>query len=194
MHGKLNFWLNLALSLLLVAVVLSLFVLDRNTFAQPQILVHVVSGTLLLLGSAGHIALHQGWITAFVIHPSARIAKQVRSKRIVDVGLLVLAVLCGVTGLVAWVSQGSILSTSILSLRAWTGLHKLTGTAMVLVLLVHLVQHRKWFTYAVRRLANTGNGLPAPTTGYAAARSSSAGCKVAPTLPKSQVKSVHANS
>jgi hypothetical protein len=159
---KLNFWLDVILLVLFAATVLTLFGRDRGTFDQPQVVIHCVAGTLMLLGSAVHIAWHWDWIRTFDVHPSGKMAKQVRSRRGIDIWLLVVAAPCGATGLVTWLMQAGILSASALSLRTWAGLHNLTGMATLLIMLVHLVQHRKWVAYAARHILKIGASKPLP--------------------------------
>jgi hypothetical protein len=47
--------------------------------------------------------------------------------------------------------RGIIPSPFLLSLRAWSGLHRLSGMMMFLIMLIHLAQHWKWIVSATRR-------------------------------------------
>ena len=47
--------------------------------------------------------------------------------------------------------RGIIPSPLLLSLRAWSGLHRLSGMMMFLIMLIHLAQHWKWIVSAIRR-------------------------------------------
>jgi hypothetical protein len=115
-----------------------------------------VAGALMLIGSAVHIALHWEWIQAVVIRSPRKLAKRVRAKRGIDIWLFVFAILCGVTGVMALLMRGIIPNPFVLSLRAWSGLHRLTGMMMLLIMLVHLAQHWKWIVSATRRYLEIG--------------------------------------
>ena len=146
---------------------------DQEPFIlQTRVVVHSVAGALMLIGSAVHIALHWEWIQAVVIRSPRKLAKRVRAKRGIDIWLFVFAILCGVTGVMALLMQcpepveGPVLSMVegreiipnpfVLSLRAWSGLHRLTGMMMFLIMLVHLAQHWKWIVSTTRRRLETG--------------------------------------
>jgi hypothetical protein len=164
--NKFNFWFDVLLFVFFLVTMVSLFggerayVLDQKPFIlQTRVVVHSVAGALMLIGSAVHIALHWEWIKTVVIRSPRRLAKRVRAKRGIDIWLFVSSVLCGVTGLMALLMQcpepvegrGIIPSPFLLSLRAWSGLHRLSGMMMFLIILVHLAQHWKWIVSATRR-------------------------------------------
>lgn len=160
--GKLNFWFDLLLFVLLVLTVVSLCGAERAkardrepAVLQTSIVVHSVAGALMLIGSGVHIALHITWIMAVVNRPPRRLTGRVRARRRIDIWLFVLAVLCGVTGMMALLMCGTLPDPFALSLRAWSGLHRLTGTAMLLLRMVHLVQHLRWIMSAPRRYLKT---------------------------------------
>jgi hypothetical protein len=56
----------------------------------------------------------------------------------------------------ALLMQGFLPNPFVLSLRAWSGLHRLTGMVMFLIMLVHLAQHWKWIVSATRHCLETG--------------------------------------
>ena len=169
--NKFNFWFDVVLFVFFLVTMVSLFgtkrteALDQEPFVlQTRIVVHSVAGALMLIGSAVHIALHWEWIKAVVIRSPRKLAKRVRAKRGIDIWLFVSSILCGVTGLMALLMQcpepvegwGIIPNPFVLSLRAWSGLHRLTGMMMFLIMLVHLAQHWKWIVSATRRRLETG--------------------------------------
>ena len=138
---------------------------DQEPFIlQTRVVVHSVAGALMLIGSAVHIALHWEWIQAVVIRSPRKLAKRVRAKRGIDIWLFVFAILCGVTGVMTLLMQcpepvegrGFLPNPFALSLRAWSGLHRLTGMVMFLTMLVHLAQHWKWIVSTTRRCLEIG--------------------------------------
>jgi hypothetical protein len=152
---------------------------DQEAFMlQTRIVVHSVVGSLMLMGSAVHIALHWEWIKAVVMRSPKELAKRVRAKRGIDIWLFVFAILCGVTGWMALLMQcpepvegpvlsmvegrGIIPNPFVLSLRAWSGLHRLSGTVMFLIMVIHLAQHWKWVVSATRRYLEVGIGSREP--------------------------------
>ena len=110
----------------------------------------------MLIGSAVHIALHWEWIKAVVIRSPRKLANRVRAKRGVDIWLFIFAILCGVTGVMALLMQRFLPNPFLLSLRAWSGLHRLTGMMMFLFMLIHLAQHWKWIVSATHRYLEIG--------------------------------------
>jgi hypothetical protein len=179
--NKLNFWFDVVLFVFFLVTIVSLFgteraeAFDQEPFIlQTRVVVHSVAGALMLIGSAVHIALHWEWIQAVVIRSPRKLAKRVRAKRGIDIWLFVFAILCGVTGVMALLMQcpepvegpvlsivegrGIIPNTFVLSLRAWNGLHRLTGTVMFLIMLIHLAQHWKWIVSAPRRYLKISAG------------------------------------
>jgi hypothetical protein len=156
--NKFNFWFDVLLFAFFLVTMGSLFggeranVLDQEPFILPaRVVVHSVAGALMLIGSAMHIALHWEWIKTVVIRSPRRLAKRVRAKRGIDIWLFVSSVLCGVTGVMALLMQGFFPNPFVLSLRAWSGLHRLSGMTMFLIIFVHLAQHWKWIVSATRR-------------------------------------------
>ena len=136
----LNFGLDACLFVLFAVTVVTMF------GGGVMSLVHDVAGTLLLLGSALHLLLHREWIQRFVFHPRRPASESVRLNRRVDLWLVLVSLLCGLSGLVAWlVPLGS--SSS----RVWGALHRVSGFATLGVTVVHLRCHRQVIRRAVRR-------------------------------------------
>jgi len=161
--NKLNFWFDVVLFVFFLVTIVSLFgteraeALDQEPFIlQTRVVVHSAAGALMLIGSAVHIALHWEWIQAVVIPSPRKLTKRVRAKRGIDIWLFVFAILCGVTGVMALLMQGFLPNPFVLSLRAWSGLHRLTGMMMFLIMLVHLAQHWKWIVSTTQRRLEIG--------------------------------------
>ncbi len=169
--NKRNFWLDAILGVLFVLTAISLLGgqgrnADKSAGAQLLDLVHYISGALLILGSLLHIIWHWDWMKIVAIKGSGTSAKGVRANRTTDLVLLVLFGVCGVTG--PLVCLGMMLPDLFApTLRALSALHRLTGTAMLIVVMVHLALHWKWITHNVRRYLGIGSGsrvAVAPTT------------------------------
>jgi cytochrome b subunit of formate dehydrogenase len=169
--NKLNFWFDVVLFVFFLVTIVSLFgteradalrfrsgqALDQEPFIlQTRVVVHSAAGALMLIGSAVHIASHWEWITAVVIPSPRKLAKRVRAKRGIDIWLFVFAILCSVTGVMALLMQGFLPNPFVFSLRAWSGLHRLTGMMMFLIMLVHLAQHWKWIVSTTQRRLEIG--------------------------------------
>jgi hypothetical protein len=177
--NKLNFWFDVPLFVFFLLTIVSLFgtkrtdALAQESFIlQTRLVVHSVAGALMLIGSAVHITLHWKWITDVVIGSPGKLAKRVRAKRGVDMWLFVSSVLYGMTGVMALLMQcpepvegpvlsmvegwGIIPNPFMLSLRVWSGLHRLTGTVTFLIMLVHLAQHWRWIVSAPRHYLKIG--------------------------------------
>jgi hypothetical protein len=171
--NKFNFWFDVILFVFFLVTMVSLLgrgradAVDQEAFMlQTRIVVHSVAGSLMLMGSAVHIALHWEWIKAVVMRSPKELAKRVRAKRGIDIWLFVFAILCGLTGWMALLmrcpepveGRGIISNPFLLSLRACSGLHRLTGTVMFLIMLIHLAQHWKWIVSAPRRYLKISAG------------------------------------
>lgn len=151
--NKINFWLDIALVVLFSLTVVSLFGGGRpgelaSTTSQARDLVHNLSGTLMVAGSLVHLILHWDWIKAVILRWPRNLAGSVRRNRLIDLFLVGCYVVCGLTGIVSWVLP---------ALGEWAALHRLTGTAMLIVMGFHLVYHWKWMVINVKRYL----GLPA---------------------------------
>jgi hypothetical protein len=157
-RSKLNFWLDVILFVSFFITIASLVgggrrgAVDTNTpIQQTRVMVHYVAGSLMLLGSALHIALHWEWVKAVVIRAPRKLAGRVRTNRGIDIVLFLLFTLCGVTGWVVWPVAEIIPGPFRLSLKDWSDVHRLTGMIMFLILVFHLVLHWKWVLATARR-------------------------------------------
>ena len=129
-RSKLNFWLDVILFALFFITIASLFgggrrgAVDTNTpIQQTRVMVHCVAGSLMLFGSALHIALHWEWIKVVIVHSPRNLARRVRTNRGIDIVLFPLFALCGVTGWVVWPVAEIIPGPFLLSLKDWSDMH-----------------------------------------------------------------------
>jgi hypothetical protein len=151
---KINFWLDIALVALFTLTIISLFGGGRpnelpSTTSQSLNLLHCLSGTLMVAGSVVHLILHWDWIKAVILRGPKNLAKRVRANRVIDLWLFGFFVVCGLTGVVSWAFP---------TLREWAAMHRLTGTAMLIVMGFHLVYHWKWIVVNTKRYLGLAAG------------------------------------
>jgi hypothetical protein len=157
-RSKLNFWLDVILFVSFFITIASLFgggrrgAVDPNMpIQQTRLIAHYVAGTLMLLGSALHIALHWEWVKVVILRSPRKLARRVRTNRGIDIVLFLLFALCGLTGWVVWPVAEIIPGPFRLSLKDWSDMHRLTGMIMFLILVLHLALHWKWILCTARR-------------------------------------------
>jgi hypothetical protein len=157
-RSKLNFWLDVILFVSFLITIASLpgggrrGAVDTTTpIQQTRVMVHYVAGTLMLVGSALHIALHWEWIKVVILRSPRNLARRVAINRGIDIVLFLLFALCGFTGWAVWPVAEIIPGPSWLSLKDWSDMHRLTGMIMFLILVLHLVLHWKWILSTTRR-------------------------------------------
>jgi hypothetical protein len=146
-RNKINFGLDMALVALFTLATISLFGEGgRNELASTASLsanlLHCLSGMLMVVCSVVHLLLHWDWIKAVILRRPGNLAKRVRANRIIDVCLLGLLVVVGLSGTLSWAFP---------SLREWAALHRLSGTLMLVVVGVHLAYHWKWMVMNTKR-------------------------------------------
>jgi hypothetical protein len=153
--NTLFFWLNIVLGILLFITVISLAPNEGRHFAAAQIqgwiLLHEICGTLMLAISAIHLVLHWDWVKAVVLRRTLHSAKTVRRNRTTDLWLFAIAVPCAVTGIIVWALPRILPAPLGLALIEWRDLHNWTGTAMFVILGIHLTLHWKWIASQFRR-------------------------------------------
>jgi hypothetical protein len=142
-----NFWLDVGLMALFVLTILSLF-LDGRVWRT----LHYGAGTLMIIGSMWHLRWHWSWIKTNVLRYPRNVNRPARVNRRVNIGLFALFALSGVSGLVIWLMELIDLSHLVLPFSGWYHGHTITGLLMFLLLLVHLVYHRKWLVGMVKRV------------------------------------------
>jgi hypothetical protein len=140
--NTLFFWLNVILGILLFITVISLAPNEGRRFDAAQIqgwiLLHEIAGTLLLALSALHLVLHWGWIKTVALRKTPHPVKSVRRNRATDLWLFGFAVPCALTGLMVWTLPQILPAPLGLALIEWRDLHNWTGTAMMVILGLHL--------------------------------------------------------
>jgi hypothetical protein len=124
---KLNFWLDLALVVLVI-----------------------ISGALVVALSGLHLALHWDWIKAVVFHKNPRLTKSVHRNRTMDLGLFSLSIPCTVAGIMVWILLAIFPAPLGVPLDGWRDLHIWTGVAMFMVMGIHLRRHWKWVASCLR--------------------------------------------
>jgi hypothetical protein len=152
--AKKNFWLDVILLLLFTTTVGSL--LGHHT--AGGIMVHSIAGALMILGSLVHVAWHWDRIKANILSTSRTpgraqppSGKTVRANRRIDLLLMALFVLCGVSGLLGQVMALIPITHSFLLREGLSHLHSLSGTLMLLLTVPHVRHHAKWLACMARK-------------------------------------------
>jgi len=149
---KKNFWLDIILLALFVLSVVSLADEDNRAW----IMAHYVTGALMILGSVVHVMWHWDWIKVHILRCPQDMGKTNRANRRIDIPLLALFALCGVSGLLVWLMELTALNHVVLLLRHWASLHRLSGTFMFVFMLPHLGYHWKWLVCMTRKCFASG--------------------------------------
>lgn len=106
--------------------------------------VHIWSGALLLVGAAIHLGTNWDWVKIAFSRPARELKQRTRRLRRTNLWLFISGSLCTIAGLACLV-PGRSLET------VWR-LHRLMGIIMILVLVVHLIQHWNWLVKAARSM------------------------------------------
>jgi hypothetical protein len=119
--------------------------------------VHIVAGSLLLIGSLVHIGTNVRWIRAAFKRSASQPGKRLRGLRFTSLCLFISGTACASTAGI-W-----LLSLVGFDTRFIGRLHTLSGLTMSLFLFIHLLQHRRWLVQTIRSLreANRGQEIPA---------------------------------
>ena len=144
---KRNFWLDIILLVLFVLTIVSL--LGHHT--AGGIMVHSITGALMILGLLVHVGWHWHWIKANILRYPRNSGRVVRANRRIDMPLLVLFILCGVSGLLVWLMDLTSATHIILLREGWSHLHHLAGLLMLVLMLLHLGHHLKWLVCMARK-------------------------------------------
>jgi hypothetical protein len=150
-----NFWLDVALCVLLALTVVSLFM-----EGQLGRVLHYGAGTLMIAGSVWHLLWHWSWIKANVLRYPREVNGSARANRRINIGLFAFFTLSGVSGLVIWLMEIADLSRFIVPFSVWYRGHELTGLLMFLVMVLHLAYHWKWLAAMTRRMLVADTGKP----------------------------------
>jgi hypothetical protein len=145
--AKRNFWFDILLLGLFALTIVSL----AGHHTAVGIMVHAVVGALLILGLLVHVAWHWDWIKANILRYPSDIGKACRANLRIDLPLLVLFALCGVSGLAIGLMDLTSVAHLILLREGWSHLHHLTGILMFLLMLPHLGHHVKWLVCMARK-------------------------------------------
>ena len=153
---KRNFWLATMLLTLFIVTVVSL--LGHHT--AGGIMVHSIAGALMILGSLVHVIWHWDWIKANILRyprnpgrAQPPFGKTIRANRRIDLPLLILFVLCGVSGLLGQVMglTSATQTHTILLREVWRHLHSLSGVLMLLLTVPHVGHHVQWLVCMARK-------------------------------------------
>ena len=172
-NSKTNFYLDAILLILLLLTIFTIIGGKKGSAVSQQALsptntsqildiLHFVFGGLLFIISILHIFFHWEWIKTICFHPSRKLAKKIRANRATVNWLAIIFILCGFTGLITWLVQENVVEPFLLSAQSWSGMHRLTGTITLLMMLVRTVQHWKWIVFTTRRylgIRNIQHGL-----------------------------------
>jgi hypothetical protein len=146
---------SICLSIVFVITIFSLFQ-GRNAENPTPNMTHIVAGSLLLIGSLVHTGTNADWVRNVFSRPASQLPKRVRTLRTTDLWLFVAGTACAATA-VTW-----LLNTLGKDIRFMRELHALSGLAMSLILLIHLLQHRGWLVNTFRILRKEGVNTDAP--------------------------------
>jgi hypothetical protein len=136
------FLLNISLAILLLLTILSL---------AGGHAIHIVAGTLMLIGCSVHLALHGRWIKTVILETPKDITPVLRRQRRLFWGMFLSGSLCGLSGLA--------MLPLILDFHAFlalhccgTPIHIVSGLIFCGLSIHHLVLHRNWLTARLGRV------------------------------------------
>jgi hypothetical protein len=112
------------------------------------ITVHIFFWLVGLSGILIHLVWHRGWLKALRGRPISGLSKKLRANRIVDRILWILYIAVVGFGAAAWAIS---FSDSIYRVSLPDRLHVVFGVAWTILLITHLVLHRKWIVNNARR-------------------------------------------
>jgi hypothetical protein len=153
--AKRNFWFDILLLGVFALTIVSL----GGHHSAVGIMIHSVAGALLILGSLTHVIWHWDWIKANILHYPRDSGQAIRANRRIDLPLLVLFAVCGVSGLLVGLMDMTSVTHLILSREGWSHLHHLTGSLMFLLMLLHLGYHVKWLVCMARKCFAPGKTI-----------------------------------
>ena len=139
----------IVLSMLLITCIVSLMIGERG---QQSIWndVHIWSSALLLTGAAVHLGTNWDWVKSVFSRPASELKQRIRNLRRTDLWLFISGGLCTIAGL-AWLVPGKEMAV----VERWAGLHRLAGMIMILVMVIHLLQHWNWMVQTARWMRDT---------------------------------------
>jgi hypothetical protein len=133
---NINEWMALCLS--------GTFALTIANIHHP---LHYVFGILLFMLVVVHLCLHAKWIGAWF---SGRISRQIVHRKM-NVWLFCILTVCGISGILNLLRE--------IGLSPWSRhqtfhihvLHAVAGFASIIMMVTHLIMHRKWLVAVIRR-------------------------------------------
>jgi hypothetical protein len=138
----------MVLSILFSITLFSLFGGDDQAEKVAQNTVHIVAGSLMLIGSAVHLGTNWDWVKAVFSRPANSFKKRLRQNRHTDLGLFISGLICAFTGIL-WLL---LLGANPNILERWYNLHTMSGIFMIVLLGIHLLLHWGWMVNTARQL------------------------------------------
>ncbi len=152
---RLLFWIN---SLIFCAFLISAGIGLPLAYAPPPDLqddlwkpIHSVSGILIFAGVATHLVLHGKWIAATAKRFPMKTGWQTRINFCVDFLLSWVFLLICISGLNQWLVSIGYTTFFQIDLSFWARMHRGTGTAMTVYVIIHLALHGRWIKHALRK-------------------------------------------
>ncbi|HNT26215.1 MAG TPA: hypothetical protein PKM21_17745 [Anaerolineales bacterium] len=136
-----QFFRSMILSALFVVSTFSLIGVESHP-DSGWTAIHVVTGSLLVLGSAVHLMSNRAWVKAVNRRPVGSLSRGVRRLWHTNLGLLIAGAICALTGVLWLVSPALQLNR----------LHTLSGLLMIVLLFIHLILHFRWLVNTIRQL------------------------------------------
>jgi hypothetical protein len=134
--------MNATLAMLFFVTIFSL-ALRHGPLAGAALPIHIVSGSLTVFGSLGHLFARREWIMATVIKPRPNLPSRVRLNRAIDLALIS-ALIPLVLSSLALVFQPDA--------AAMEHLHQVSGLAFTALTAVHMGMHRKSMRASSRQM------------------------------------------
>lgn len=139
--NKTNFWVDIALLVLLAATILSF---TQEIFTHS--FMHVILGLVLSSSALLHIILHWNWIK-IAFERFNRLPHQPRTNALLNLALFCSYFLCGSMGLTF---RALLTMHPLHVLLGW--FHALLAILAITLQVVHIVRHWKWLTATSRRM------------------------------------------
>ena len=89
----------IVLSILFFVTIFSLFGGRDGSDASTRNMVHIWAGSLMLIGSAVHLATNLDWVRAGFSRPMNSLKKRVRQNRRTDLCLFISGLICAIAGM-----------------------------------------------------------------------------------------------
>ena len=111
--------------------------------------VHIWAGSLMLIGSAVHLATNLDWVRAVFSRPASSLKKRVRQNHRTDLGLFISGTICALSSVLWLLVPGN---GGFAQFGRWSGLHTMSGIFMIVLMGIHLWLHRGWMVKTARQL------------------------------------------